>query len=264
MVAVFKYSGVERIAQELGLYILDAQKRVLGGASDSKRTFNVAVSGGSLISILRKALIEDDEIALQVKWADWVVYFCDERLVPLSHKDSNYGLFKKELLDPLAAKGVDLLPKVHTIDDSLLGQNCDEAIAASYSSLLPSGGRLDLVLLGCGDDGHTCSLFPGPAHAYLLEERDKLVELCKNSPKPPSDRITFTIPVLQMASAVAFIATGVAKHAIISRILRDKDQSLPCALVNRLCDSKVSWFCDTDALQDLSITVTTYATSNRL
>ena len=63
-----------------------------------------------------------------------------------------------------------------------------------------------------GPDGHTCSLFPNhPA----LDVEDKLVTYIDNSPKPPSQRITFTYKLLLNAKNVIFLATGKSKQTIV-------------------------------------------------
>ena len=77
---------------------------------------------------------------------------------------------------------------------------------------------LDLVLLGFGEDGHTCSLFPD--HPLLLE-RHAYVAALTDSPKPPSQRITFTFRTLNEHSRnVFFCGTGEAKSPILRDILQ--------------------------------------------
>lgn len=68
--------------------------------------------------MLKKSLIDNQEIASQVQWDKWEVYFSDERLVPLNHPDSNFGLFNELVLAELPAGTPK--PKVYTIDESLL------------------------------------------------------------------------------------------------------------------------------------------------
>jgi 6-phosphogluconolactonase len=109
---------------------------------------------------------------------------------------------------------------------------------------------IDLVLLGVGEDGHTCSLFPGHA---LLNERGVWVAAIRDSPKPPPERITFTWPVLEAARHTAFVCTGAVKAAVVHNILREGNSAqYPAGMVRPAAgDASVAWFLDGPAAAQL-------------
>ncbi|ODV80105.1 6-phosphogluconolactonase-like protein [Suhomyces tanzawaensis NRRL Y-17324] len=259
MPSVYAYSESTDVANSVGSHVLALQNASLKRGS----TFKIALSGGSLGKVLKKALIDNPEIAQQVKWDQWEVYFSDERLVPLDHPDSNYGLFNELVLANLPAGTPK--PKVNTINTDLLtGQDGqvsgadaakDAEIAKDYEAKLPKDVKLDLVLLGCGPDGHTCSLFPGH---QLLNERNQLIAYISDSPKPPPRRITFTFPVLEKATSIAFVAEGAGKAAILKDIFNDPSSKLPSKLVNQIKGVDVAWFVDTSAIEGVDIVPSKY------
>lgn len=233
----------DALAEGLKEYILAHQTTALARSNK----FKIAISGGSLVNVLAKVLLNNDK----VQWAKWEIYFSDERLVALDDEDSNYGAFQKAVLDPLAHSGV-VGPTVVTINESLV-HNKDTAtdlqIAQEYESEIPPEG-LDLVLLGCGPDGHTCSLFPG--HKLLKSTRQ--VDVLSDSPKPPSRRITLTLPYLSKCKALAFVATGAGKRQVLKEIFEDNTSTLPCAQVNALqVSGGVCWFVDEAAIEGVTI-----------
>ncbi|CCK70332.1 6-phosphogluconolactonase SOL3 KNAG_0E00640 [Huiozyma naganishii CBS 8797] len=240
MVNVVVCAASDNLPEKVGEYVLRKQDEALARGS----VFNLAISGGSLVNVLKTALIDDKKVADKVQWSKWRVYFVDERIVSLTHPDSNYGAFKEAVLDHLPS-GVQV--QVFPINASLAGKGPEayEQVAKEYEEILPK--KLDTLLLGCGPDGHTCSLFPDAEHAYLVAERQKRVIWCHDSPKPPSDRVTITIPVMDAAGDIAFVATGSSKQPVMHQIFDKKDTKLPTALVNKLFGGKVTWFVDDQA-----------------
>ncbi|KAI7596789.1 hypothetical protein KC346_g14991, partial [Hortaea werneckii] len=69
-----------------------------------------------------------------------------------------------------------------------------------------------------------------------------------DSPKPPPKRITLSLPVVQAAAKIGFVATGGGKKDVLKQIFETEEgRNLPCGLVNGGAGEKVSWFCDTAA-----------------
>ena len=177
------------------------------------------------------------------------VFFADERAVPLDSEDSNYKLCN----DYLFSK-IDIPPEnIHTINEDLIGDV--EALADDYEQELVrcfankssvKTPAFDLLLLGMGPDGHTCSLFPGHA---LLNETDGWVASITDSPKPPPSRITLLLHVVTHAHRIAYVVSGEEKKDILKTIMEDPDKGLPCSLVNVGGGEKVFWFVDSAAAQ---------------
>lgn len=247
---LYAFADADTLAKTLRSYVLQCQNAGL----ERHGAFKVAVSGGSLPSTLAKALLPPSNGSAEdtVDFDKWEIFFADERAVPLDHDDSNYKLLKDELMDKIP-EGMGK-PNVHTIDVQYLDdvqemadqyqEELTRSFAAKDSVKLPI---FDLILLGCGPDGHTCSLFP---NHELLRESDAWVAAISDSPKPPAKRITLTLPVVTHGIKIAFLATGEGKKDILKKILDSEEgRSLPCGLVNEGGAEKVSWFTDSKAVQ---------------
>ncbi|CZS97792.1 probable multicopy suppressor of los1-1 [Rhynchosporium agropyri] len=247
---LFAFPTVDALAKTLRTYVIQCQNAGI----QRHDSFKVAVSGGSLPKTLAQALLSAPSSSEDaVKFSKWEIFFADERAVPLDHEDSNYRLLKDELLDKIPAEMGK--PVVHTIDvahlDDVqeLADQYEQILVKSFASRdsvkLPI---FDLLLLGCGPDGHTCSLFPGHA---LLRETDAWVAPIEDSPKPPPKRITLSLPVVTHGVKVAFVATGGGKKEIMKQIF-EGGNGLPCALVNEGAGERASWFVDNAAVEGVS------------
>lgn len=247
---LFAFPAVDALTPALRSYVILCQNAGI----TRHGVFKVGVSGGSLPKTLAAALLaaptSDDD---RIRFDKWEIFFADERAVPLEHEDSNYGLLKKELLDKIPAEFGQ--PTVHPIDVQYLDDT--QELADQYEQLLVRSFAsrdsvklpiFDLLLLGTGPDGHTCSLFPGHP---LLRETTAWVAPIEDSPKPPPRRVTLTLPVVTHAVKVAFVATGGGKKEIMKEIF-EQGNGLPAALVNEATGERCSWFTDEAAVEGVS------------
>ena len=180
------------MAAEAAHEIADA----LGGGA---RT--LVLAGGTTPRRCYELLVE-----LPVTWGRVTVLFGDERCVPPDHADSNYRMAREALLDRVAPATVNRMP-------AELGPHEG---AALYSPVVASLAPLDIVLLGIGEDGHTASLFPGhPA----VHAKGWAIGI-KDSPKPPPERVTLTLPALRGARRVIILATGAGKADAVAKAKR--------------------------------------------
>ena len=91
-----------------------------------------------------------------------------------------------------------------------------------------------------------CLLYQPVSYTHL-DVYKRQVLWCYNSPKPPKDRITFTLTVIAEAKNVCFLVKGFAKKAIMHDVLIVKNGELPSVLVNEMVGTKVTWFLDEEA-----------------
>ena len=173
--------------------------------------------------------------------------------MPLDDPDSNHNLAQSLLYSQ-----VPIPPEnIHTIDTELLS-DLEELSDAYEKELIREFAQkdsarfpvFDLILLGVGPDGHTASLFPGHE---LLSEEDRWVAYVEDSPKPPPRRITLTLPVINHASRVAFVASGAGKAEILSAILDHPEQGLPAARVRPVSPGQLVWFVDDAASVEVKL-----------
>src|SRR4051812_47573145 len=125
---------------------------------EERGRFTVALSGGSTPRRVYE-LLAGEEFRESIDWPNVHVFFGDERMVPPDHAESNYRMASEALLSRVAIP----TENVHRID----GVGDAAANASAYEREIrglfgdADWPRLDQVMLGMGDDGHTASLFPG-------------------------------------------------------------------------------------------------------
>jgi 6-phosphogluconolactonase len=193
-----------------------------GVAIAARGRFSCALPGGSVAEIFFPVLARTP-----VAWNRVDFFWGDERAVGPDDPDSNYGLAKRLLLDPVRADP----RRVHRI--AAEGEDVEAAARAYEEEMVRALGdppRIDLVVLGLGPEGHVCSLFPGHR---LLRERARRVAAIVDSPKPPARRITFTMLPLELAETICIAGFGTSKAQAIRAAVEEPDSQIPAALAVR-------------------------------
>jgi 6-phosphogluconolactonase len=178
--------------------------------------FIIALPGGSVAQAFLPTLA-----ALPLDWTRTDVFWIDERAVPPDHPDSNYSLAEKLFLRPAGVPSA----RVHRMHGELI--DLDEAARRASEELTSVAGRpprIDVALVGVGEDGHIASLFnrergdrPAPLPVIAIY----------GSPKPPPRRLTLTMDVLAGAGLVIVAGFGPAKAQVIHDAMQDIDSSMP-------------------------------------
>jgi 6-phosphogluconolactonase len=141
--------------------------------------------------------------------------------------ESNFGVARRVLLDPLKRSGASRGPRVFPMPG---GHRSLPEAAVAYEHLLDhelKGDAPDLAILGVGEDGHVGAVFPGEA---LLGDR-ALVMAVENAPRPPSRRLTMTLPFLLRSRTIWIVAVGPRKRAVLQAAVSRRGQSTPIDLV---------------------------------
>jgi 6-phosphogluconolactonase len=207
------YPTPEALAEAVARHVAECAKAAI---SDNGR-FSIALSGGSTPKAAYNRLSAGNWGLAAADWRLTHILWGDERCVPPDDPLSNYRMAKEALLDR-----VPIPPQnIHRIR----GEDEPEQAAAEYERELRllchpersegARSRLDLVLLGLGEDGHTASLFPGQASVH---ETERWV-LAVPAPDGKLWRVTLTPVTLNAARNICFIVSGGSKAARLQQVI---------------------------------------------
>jgi 6-phosphogluconolactonase len=169
-----------------------------------------AGSGGSTPAPVYRRMAQTD-----LDWSRVAVTLIDERYVPETSSESNAALIRQTLMTGPAA-AARFVPLYHS------EVTVDRAAALAAHALAREGGRLDAALLGMGEDGHICSMFPNsPTLKTLLSPTLPPTVLGvphgRDGAAPSLERLSINLPYLMGARRVVLALTGAAKRAVFER-----------------------------------------------
>ena len=198
---------------------------LVGELRKSKSELTVLLTGGTLgiefIAALGEASVDLTNIHF---------IFGDERYVPRGHADRNEqqalaafpGLQSNLIRYPEAGEKLEDAKQAFSFEFENL-----------FGPIASPSRQIDLTILGMGPDGHIASLFPGVKHegAWIVSEA--------NSPKPPSERLSFSYQALNNSERVWFLVAGAGKADALRSVYAGQ---LPASKVQGLSETR--WYLD--------------------
>ncbi|MEY2836621.1 MAG: hypothetical protein RLZ46_3 [Actinomycetota bacterium] len=205
------YADAAELAEEVTVQILAAIEKGL----KLKSQFHLVLTGGTLGVQISESLVKEFSADLDA-FRGLHIWWSDERFVPADSVERNAFPFH------------DNLKNQNIVVHEALASNQVATLAESVSDyeLALENVDIDLNILGLGPDGHVASLFPGLTD---IDDQRKVISIA-NSPKPPAERVSFTMSMINSADEVWIVAAGEIKADAVTKII-EGELSIPASYV---------------------------------
>ena len=219
-------------------------------AISERGSCSLVLAGGGTPSSIYRALSKPPRVT-DVDWSKVRLYLGDERWVARDDNQSNAKMVQETLVSQIPAPGPSFFPVDTSLNSAEQGAEAYQALIIEQEHLKPDRKiEFDVVLLGCGEDGHTASLFPD---SPLLNKSTEAQSICAAVTHPKGgDRISLTPQALFGARKIFFMVTGENKASIVHRVIEgDESVSVLPARLFHSATGTVVWFLDSEAVQQL-------------
>ncbi len=230
------YPDTESLSHAAARSLVD---RITAAIQENRRV-SIALAGGNTLRALYGVLAS--RYRDRILWG-WVhVFWGDECYVSRDDLRSNYRMAREMLLDtvPVPAENVHPIP-TGLADPEKAAVTYERTLRRHFALPWP---RFDFVLLGMDADGHIASLFPG---SPAVEEQQRWV-VAVRVPAEPRQRLTLTLPVLNLAEHIDVLVAGGEKAEALARVLTGgvDPREVPAAGV-RPAHGAMIWWADEGA-----------------
>jgi 6-phosphogluconolactonase len=235
------FSSPSQLAEDFA----DELISLIKGSLEIKKTFSIALSGGSTPELLFTVI--GDRYATSVSWLNVHFFWVDERCVSPDNNESNFGMTMQSML-----RKIDIPSRnIHR----MRGEEDPDSEAERYTGEIlqhiperKGFPAFDIILLGLGEDGHTASIFPGHLEYF---ETDRIC-IVASHPVTGQKRISLSGRVLNNGSLVTFLVTGEKKKSIVEKLFKNDPLSLnyPAAYIVPI-HGNLSWYLDEAAAGSL-------------
>jgi len=219
-------------------------------AIEERGLFNMALSGGMAARQVYSTMA-GRKFVNEFDWEHIHLFWTDERWVAPDHSRSNYGLVAEVLLTRVDIPIENIHPIRTNAKTPEIAAICyEEALRSRLTNEMGKIPQIDLIFFELGSSGHVASLFSD--HEALVE-KEKLVTAVR-SDDLYEERVTMTLPLINHAEQVLFIASGREKSEILLKVLKGSfnDYGLPAQLV-RPHSGYMQWFMDDAAATSLEV-----------
>ena len=178
----------------------------------SKESPVIGLCGGRSIAAVCEGLLEYQDQLSATDWKRLQFFMVDERLVALDEEESNFRLVMELFFGKLLDANLIDISQVHPFQFSPEKEGL--GLFEYEEEFQKYGAVFDVVFLGVGEDGHIAALFP---QSKELGASGEQFLSFKNSPKPPSGRMTSSPDRLKAAGLCVALFLGDAKQEALSR-----------------------------------------------
>lgn len=206
--------NADRLYDDLGHMLLVTAT----GAVQSRGVFHLALSGGSTPEPFYMRLCIDPRFRL-IPWAKTQLWQVDERRVPDDDDKRNMKMIRESLTEHIGIDPDQVHPMPVMENDPAFLYEKDLRGAFGLDGDVDGPPRLDLILLGMGDDCHTASLFP---RSTANDVDDRWIVVNEGEHVTPPDRVTMTFPLINAARHVGVLVVGAKKHEPLQRVSRQR------------------------------------------